>query len=168
MDSVKNVQNKILVIFHKIEDWLLILTIASIVILSTLQIFLRNIFESGIAWISPLLGVLLLWVGLLGAVIATRHSAHIKINIVSEYLPGILNKISQLIVDLFSAGILFVLSYYSIEFVRLDYDSSTLAFGAMPVWVTETILPVSFALMGVRFLALGVVDVTQLVRGRAE
>ena len=158
----------LLVVVHKVEDWILVTTITAVVVLSAVQIILRNLFESGVAWISPLLGVLILWVGLLGALMATRQRAHIKINVLSSFLPEKINVFLQLVVSLFSAFILFVISYFSIEFIKLDLNSSTLAFGNVPVWVTETIIPVSFALMGIRFLIQAIIDFVGVFRRRSN
>ena len=67
MNGAKNEKNKVIGAIHKLENWSLVVATAAIIIFSATQILLRNIFESGIIWISPLLGVLVLWVGLLGA-----------------------------------------------------------------------------------------------------
>ena len=79
-----------------------------------------------------------------------------------------INVFLQLVVSLFSAFILFVISYFSIEFIKLDLNSSTLAFGNVPVWVTETIIPVSFALMGIRFLIQAIIDFVGVFRRRSN
>lgn len=155
---------KLLVVIHKVEDWLLVIAISAMVLFSCLQIVLRNLFESGIAWISPLLGVLLIWVGLLGALVATRQHAHIKINVLSALLPEKFANFAQLIVNLFSALVLFVVAYYCVEFIKLDFESSTVAFGHVPVWISETVLPVTFALMGLRFLVQAVTSLLKAIR----
>ena len=56
---------------HCIEDSILALLLFGMIVLSTSQIFLRNIFDSGIIWADPLLRVMVLWIGLLGALAAT-------------------------------------------------------------------------------------------------
>ncbi|WP_455223449.1 TRAP transporter small permease [Kaarinaea lacus] len=125
--------NRILRFVHKIEDWLLILITTSIVIFSALQILLRNMFESGITWISPLLGVMVFWVGMLGALVATRDRSHIKINVLSVYLSEQQKVVAQVIVNLFSAVICLVLAYYALEFIKLDLESTTMAFANVPI-----------------------------------
>ena len=143
---------KAILLVHKLEDWLLFLITSSIVIFATLQILLRNIFDTGFAWITPMLGVLVFWVGMLGALIATREQGHIKINVLSVYLTEDLKTISQIIANLFSSIVSLVIAYYAVGFVQLDLDSTAKAFGNVPVWITEVIMPVTFALMGLRFL----------------
>ena len=48
-------------------------------------IFYRNIFGAGIVWIDPLLRVLVLWVAIAGAVVATRNDNHIRIDYFTRY-----------------------------------------------------------------------------------
>jgi TRAP-type C4-dicarboxylate transport system permease small subunit len=159
--------NIILLVVHKIEDWLLILFTAFIVVFSALQIVLRNLFDSGITWISPLLGVLVFWIGMLGALVATRDRSHIKINVLSVYLSEKQKVVAQVIVNLFAGAICLVLAFYALEFLKLDLDSPAKAFANVPVWVAEVIMPATFALMGIRFLAYAILHVIALVRGNA-
>lgn len=166
MSDKNQAQPRYLAVVHRIEDGLLISAIAVVIFCSTLQIILRNFFDSGVVWISPLLSILLLWVGLLGALVATRQHAHIRIDILSTYLPQRLQNLSQFVVHVFSAGVLFVLAYYSLEFVKLDYESAAMAFADVPVWVTELILPFSFSLIGFRFAVLAVASGIRLFPGR--
>lgn len=158
--------NRILRFVHKIEDWLLILITTSIVIFSALQILLRNMFESGITWISPLLGVMVFWVGMLGALVATRDRSHIKINVLSVYLSEQQKVVAQVIVNLFSAVICLVLAYYALEFIKLDLESTTMAFANVPVWVAEVIMPVTFSIMAIRFLTYTIAHIITLVKSK--
>jgi len=164
MTDENNKGNKLLHFVHKIEDWLLILITASIVIFSALQILLRNLFESGITWISPLLGVMVFWVGMLGALVATRDKSHIKINILSVYLSDKQKVVAQVIVNLFSAVVCCVLAYYALEFVKLDLESKVRAFANVPVWIAEVIMPITFSIMAMRFLAFATMHGIRIVK----
>lgn len=165
MADKNHIGNIILHVVHKIEDWLLILFTYLIVVFSALQIVLRNLFDSGITWISPLLGVLVFWIGMLGALVATRDRSHIKINVLSVYLSEKLKVVAQVIVNLFSGGICLILAFYALEFLRLDFDSPAKAFANVPVWVAEVIMPATFLLMGIRFLAYAIMHGIAVVKG---
>lgn len=164
MNGIKGKFTKIILLVHKLEDWLLFLFTSSIVVFATLQILLRNIFDTGFSWITPMLGVLVFWVGMLGALIATREQGHIKINVLSVYLSSKFKTVSQIITNLFSCIVSLVIAYYAVGFVQLDLDSTTKAFGDVPVWVTEVIMPVTFALMGLRFLFFAISHFISLFR----
>lgn len=152
MNDNKGRFTKTIQLVHKMEDSLLFLATSAIVIFATLQIILRNIFDTGFAWITPMLGVLVFWVGMLGALVATREQGHIKINVLSVYLAEKYKPVAQIIANLFSSIVSLTIAYYAVGFVQLDLESTTKAFGNVPVWVTEVIMPVTFALMGLRFL----------------
>ena len=69
--------NKIISIINKIEDSLLVVILSSMIALAIFQIISRNLFSEGVVWIDPLLRTLVLWIGLSGAIVATRQDNHI-------------------------------------------------------------------------------------------
>lgn len=144
-----------------LEDNLLVLLVAATVALAAVQIAGRNFFDTGFPWIDPLLRILVLWVGLVGAMVASRNRAHISIDIVSRYLPRRGRAAAQSATAVFTAAVCGALSYYSYRFVVLDYEFGTRAFAAVPAWTVELILPLGFAVIGLRYLA-------GAVRGLAE
>ena len=74
---------------NRLEEVLLIFLLALMVFLAFLPILFRNVIATGLIWIDPLLRHLVLWVALLGASQATRQERHIKIDLLSNYLPAI-------------------------------------------------------------------------------
>lgn len=164
MDNLIKQENKVLEIVHTIENWVLVVITAAIVVFSGTQIFLRNAFDSGITWVPPMLGILVIWVGLLGALIATRNNAHIKINILTTYLADQYKPFAFTLSHLFSATILAILTWYAFEFVKLDFDSGMEAFGSVPVWVAQIILPVTFLLMSIRYSLYTVMNIIEIVK----
>ena len=77
--------SNILKAINKLEDWFLISMLATMVVLAVTQIFYRNIFGSGVVWIDPMLRVMVLWVAIAGAVVATRTDNHIRIDFFTKY-----------------------------------------------------------------------------------
>src|SRR5690606_32189096 len=69
------------------EDALLVGVFLAMLLLAGAQIVMRNFFGTGLAWIDPLLRILVLWVGMLGAVVATREDRHINIDVLSRFAP---------------------------------------------------------------------------------
>lgn len=164
MDKLIQKNNKLVRVVHSIENWVLVLITAAIVVFSGLQILLRNLFESGIVWIPPLLGTLVIWVGLLGALIATRNNAHIKINVLTTYLSDHYKPFAFTISHLFSAIVLFIFFYYSIEFVKLDLDTETKAFANVPVWLVQVVLPATCLLMAVRYTIYTMINIIEVAK----
>jgi TRAP-type C4-dicarboxylate transport system permease small subunit len=90
-------------ILHKVEDSLLVFILLSMIVLAFSQIVMRNLFGTGTIWLDPLLRIMVLWVGLLGALVATRQNKQIKIDILSRILPAGLKAASQIITRSFAA-----------------------------------------------------------------
>ena len=137
---------------RRVEDGLLVLLLVLMIAVAGGQIILRNIFDSGLVWADPLLRILVLWLALLGAIIASRSSNHISIDILSRYLGPRLQAFSQLVTNLFTALVCGLVSYYGVAFVRMDFMADTRAFAQLPAWLLELIIPLGFALIALRYL----------------
>ena len=70
----------------KIESFVLSLLLFSMIGLSSLQIILRNFFQGGFFDTEPLLRLMVLWIGLIGAVAASRVYKHIAIDVITRFL----------------------------------------------------------------------------------
>lgn len=138
--------------FHRIEDALLIAALGSMLSMALLQILLRNFFDVGLLWIDPFLRILVLWVAMLGAMVATRERNHISIDVLARYAPPGVERTFSVITSLAAAGICGAVAWTSIEFIRYEYEDGTIAFASVPTWVCQAIMPVGFTIMGLRFL----------------
>ena len=140
----------------RIEDGLLVTLLTVLIGLAGLQILLRNVWDSGLSWGDPMLRVTVLWVGLLGALVATRDDKHIRIDVLSRYLPARRKVIIRRVTDWFSAGICGLLAYHGGRFVYLDWEAGITAFANVPAWLCELIIPAGFGLMALRLLLTAV------------
>jgi TRAP-type C4-dicarboxylate transport system permease small subunit len=147
-------------ILHKGEELFLALLLAGMILLAGSQILLRNFFDSGIAWAEPLLRLMVLWVGMLGAMLATHDNKHIRIDIISRYLPPHYRRLSSRLTSSVSALVCTLLAYHSGRLVFFEWQDGTEAFTGMPAWVAELILPIGFSIMALRF-ALHILRVPQ-------
>jgi TRAP-type C4-dicarboxylate transport system permease small subunit len=143
-----------LTLLRRIEEAILLALLGLMILLSSTQILLRNAWDSGIAWSDPLLRILVLWVGLLGAMLATRQNKHIRIDILSRYLPAPWKRFSDLVSNLFSSAICALLAWHSGRFVHYEWLDGSVVLGNFPAWLTELILPLGFAVISLRFLLL--------------
>ena len=135
-----------------VEDGLLAFTLGSMVLLAGTQILLRNVFDSGITWGDPTLRVMVLWVALLGAMVASRNGNHIRIDILTHILPGRYHHIAHRLTDLFTGMVCVLLAWHGGRFVVFEWEDGGLLFGSVPAWLCELIIPVGFAVMALRFL----------------
>lgn len=138
----------------KAEEYLLALMLAALISAGLLQVILRNLFDTGILWNESLIRILVLWLTLIGSITATRGNRHIKINILDRLLADYLLPYWQVLLNLVSAAVCSAVAYYSYGFVLEEFNYGEIAFGTVPVWLTEAIIPVGFGLMAIRFLLM--------------
>ncbi len=149
------------------EDFLLVLILSIMIIIAVSQILLRNYFDIGLVWSDSLLRALVLWVGLLGAIVASRNENHISIDILSRFMSARIKAISNIVTDIFTVVVCVVVSYYSYNFVKLDFDENISTFGDLPAWMIESILPIGFAVIALRY-AEGIVRRLLELRGQPQ
>lgn len=145
---------RLLKVLHQLEEALIVFVLGSMILLSGTQILLRNLWDSGIAWGEPLLRILVLWLGLLGAMLATRQNRHIRIDILTRYLPQTWKRYSGMITNLFSSVICALLAWHSGRFVQHEWQDGSEVFNGFPAWAAELLLPLAFAIISLRFAVL--------------
>lgn len=150
--SISN--NKIIASINRLEDALLVLILTTMILLAIFQIISRNLFSEGVVWIDPLLRILVLWVGLAGAVVATRTNNHIRIDVFTKYLPEKYFPVIQRAVYLFTLSVCLTIGWHAARFVYSEYEYGTMAFASLPSWSTALIIPVSFTLIAIRYALL--------------
>ena len=134
------------------EDILLVGLLLITLGLAVLQIILRNVFDSGITWVEPLLRITVLWIGMVGAMFASRDDSHIKIDLGMRMLHPKYQPFARAAVYLFTATVCGIAAWYCFEFVREEYTDGGMAFAAIPVWLTESIMPLGFAIIALRYV----------------
>lgn len=146
--------DKSIIVLHRIEDSLLTGLLLIMILMAVLQIFLRNLFDSGIIWGDEMVRILVLWLGLIGAMIASRDNNHISIDVLSRYLPKKIKKITTFITHLFTCIICGIMAWYSLEFIKMEKADGLTAFANVPAWVCESIIPVAFTIICIRYMIL--------------
>ena len=116
------------------------------------QIPLRNILGTSIVWADVMVRILVLWLGMFGAMVATRQYKHICIDLVFRYLSPSLKRAMERVVALFAGVVCAGAAYFSLLFVISEYQAGEIAFALIPAWLCESILPVAFTIIALRFL----------------
>ena len=93
----------------------------------------------------------MLWLGLIGAMAASRTGNHISIDVISRYLPKGVKRFTSLAVYLFTAGITGLMAWHSLRFVAMEKADGITAFANVPAWVCEAIIPGAFAVICIRY-----------------
>jgi TRAP-type C4-dicarboxylate transport system permease small subunit len=141
-----------------IEEKLLCLMLAAMIILACVQIFLRFFYSSGLLWIDPLLRYLVLWCGLVGAVSATSQGKHIALDLTANRLPPAIDPWLALLTHFFcilaSAG----LTWAGWLFLRGEIQAGGEGPLTLPLWFWNGIFPLSFGLMTMKYILLFVMQ----------
>ena len=132
------------------------LILATMVVLSATQIILRNLFDGAILWADPMLRVGVLWVGMIGAMVATRNDKQISIDAVSQFLPDHWRARVRVLTDVFTAAVSSVVAWSALRLALDDRAAGGTAIAFVPVWICELILPVAFAVIALRYLLFAI------------
>jgi TRAP-type C4-dicarboxylate transport system permease small subunit len=159
---------KVVSIFHRSEDLFLCALLTAMIVMAFGQIVLRNVFQETISWGDAFLRHLVLWVGLSGAVVATRKNRHITIDLVSRFISPRGAVAVRVFTDGFAAVVCGAAAYAAARFVASEMESGGKAFGSVPTWVGELIIPVAFGIMAIRFGRFFIVHLIQAIKGAPE
>lgn len=136
------------------EDALLFVILIGMILLAGIQIFLRNFFDTGFFWGDELLRLMVLWLTVAGALAASRMDKHISIAVLDRFLPDKVQKVSKIVMDLFTASICALFTWHSARFVMSSYEYGDMLMRNVPAWTLQSILPIGFALMAYRHVVL--------------
>ena len=154
-------------ILYRVEDSILVGLLLLMITMAVLQIFLRNLFQTGIVWSDVLVRILVLWVGLLGAMVASRQGNHINIDILDRFLPERAKVVVSFVVEVFTAFICTIVAYYSLQFVQMEFADGGMAFAKVPVWLCEAIIPFAFVVIAIRYVLLSIINLKKIVKFRS-
>ncbi len=160
--------NPVLSLFDRLEEKVLCLLLAAMIVLACLQIFLRTAVSGGLLWIDPLLRYLVLWSGLLGAVAATGQGKHIALDLVGQRLPTALVPYLTLVVQLFSLLAAAGLTWAGWLFLAGEIKDGGEGPLGLPLWGWNTIFPLSFALIAFKSGLLLWLELRTLMVGASD
>lgn len=138
-----------------LENTIVMLLVFLEMILMFLQVVAR-LWGGGWLFIEELSRYLVLWIGVFGALIATRARRHIALEILPRVLPEPLRRVLYFAQDLFVATIAFILVWSTWRYMEVLKGETSPAIGIGVWWLLLPFLT-GLALVGLRFLlaALG-------------
>jgi TRAP-type C4-dicarboxylate transport system permease small subunit len=141
---------------RSLETWLIVIILGGLILLGAAQIVLRNFFSIGFAWGDGLARLAVLWLGLLGALAASRDGRHIAMGALARVLPPRLRIAAGVIADAFGAAVSAALAWAAWAFVSDSREFGDTLLGDLPAWWFQAIMPVAFALIAWQFVAQAV------------
>ena len=145
-----------LAFLRRLEDGILVSLLILMIGMAAGQVVLRNFFDSGLYWSDSLVRVAVLWVALVGAMVASRDDSHIRIDLVSRLVSPAYKHWVERLTRLFTFIVLCLFTWGSGNFVYYEYVDEAIAFGDVPAWMLEVIMPVGGGVMAIRYLLLAI------------
>lgn len=134
-----------------LERAAVVVLLGSLLLLGLLQIILRNVLSSGLFWADEVLRHLVLWLGFIGASLATHEQRHLHMDVLARWLPAGGQPWLALLINLFAASGCVVLAQAAWSFVRFERESGAVLSVGLAVWIAQSIVPLGFSLMALRF-----------------
>jgi TRAP-type C4-dicarboxylate transport system permease small subunit len=150
----------------RIEGILLSIFLMGMVFLAFLQVVMRNVFNAGLPWADSVVRLLVIWVGFLGAALATKLDQNLSIDVLTKFLPERFRHVTSLVVKLFACVICLFLFRASLSFLADERSTGEQFIHLFPSWWTLTIIPATFILIPFHFVMTMIQDVYYLVKGK--
>jgi TRAP-type C4-dicarboxylate transport system permease small subunit len=158
-------------LLHWLDHWLANLERACVALLLTgllglglLQVIERNVLASGIFWADELMQHMVLWLGFLGASLATREHRHLSIDILSHFLSVHWQLWLGVLVNTAALALCTLLVQAAWGLVRSEYTAGTILSFGMPSWLAQSIIPLGFGMITLRFAVRLVETLCRLAR----
>jgi TRAP-type C4-dicarboxylate transport system permease small subunit len=108
--------------YHRFLTWLMVATVAVLIVPVSLQIFSRYTeLIPAYIWTEEAARFLLVWMVMLGAMIGIRESTHFEVDVLPE-LPPRAGAALQIVTHLFVLAFALVFVYWGIAFVRFGWN----------------------------------------------
>ncbi len=93
---------------------------------------------------------LVMWLAFLGGLVATRERRHLALS-TAELFPTPVRRFGRLLAAAVAAATVAILTYASVVLVLTNREEGRTLMGGVQVWMLELVMPVSLALMALRF-----------------
>ncbi|MBI6546505.1 MAG: TRAP transporter small permease subunit [Cyanobacteria bacterium NC_groundwater_1444_Ag_S-0.65um_54_12] len=135
------------------ENAVLIMLLLGMMLLGTLQVIMRELLNLGLPWADIVLRHMVLWSGMVGAMVATRAGRHLNMDALARLLPIKLRRWIDVTINLLAATCCAILLLVAFPYLQEEMATFTEPlFGPVRHWQVELIFPVAFAIMAFRFL----------------
>lgn len=156
-----------------VENSMIVALVTIMVLMAFTQVLLRNFFDSGILWGDIFLRHLVLWVGFIGASLATRDEKHISIDALSRLASPRLLPYIKIITDIATIVVCVLLTNAGYRFVASEKEAHTILFkinglGDIQAWIFQLIIPLGFGLIAFRFFLKLVERIWRILQPSAQ
>jgi len=137
---------------HRVENGIVALVLAAMVLLPIAEIALRAVLNVGIPGVQALTQHLVLAVGLLGPALAARDGRLLTISTLQLVLSTSGRAIAHMVSNGVASVVTLFLCVAAVQFVQSEREAGGELIPGLPSWWVELLLPIGFGLILVRLL----------------
>jgi len=141
-------------IWASTENWLISTALGVMMVLPLLEVALRR-FNSGVSGSAEMLQHLVLFVAMAGGAIAARENRLLSLSTFTAFLKGPWATAARSLSASVSVFVTFAIGIGCYQFINTGGIGDEVLFFGVPVWVFMAVMPVGFALLGLRIIWFG-------------
>ncbi|GHV28610.1 TRAP transporter subunit DctM [Spirochaetia bacterium] len=134
---------------YGLEDALCYFSLFCLTLLPAAEVFVRIVLKTGIPDTAGILVHLLLVLGLLSGMIATRNSEHLSIALVQIFFSDKIKRPLLIITNCLSAFVLTIIAWSAVSFIKIGLIGRLV--GGIPDKVFALIIPIGYGVIAFRF-----------------
>ena len=116
---------RLIVLYHKLLTWLLVATVAILIVPVTMQIVSRyTALIPSFIWTEELSRFMFIWMVMLGAMIAVREGTHFEVDVWPDLSPRAAARL-RIVSNLFVLVFALVFVFWGIKFVRFGWSQES-------------------------------------------
>jgi TRAP-type C4-dicarboxylate transport system permease small subunit len=129
------------------EDWIGIALFWVLALIVFAQFVTRYLLNDSLSWTEEIARYFLMVLTFVGAVTVTRKRAHIAVEVLEYYLPGLSGRMLRFVVDVLTVGFIGLLAWFSLAIIeRMQIQRMTMIDASMS-WVYAPISIAIFAML---------------------
>jgi TRAP-type C4-dicarboxylate transport system permease small subunit len=150
-----------------IERWALLVFYTMLVATMAIEVLRREVFAYSSIWGEEVVRYSFIYLAWIGAAAAVRDRAHIRIDVIFNYVPRRVKSVLYIFGDLVMLAVALIAVYWSYETVAVSYKFGSVSHGlrVSMVWFLLAV-PLGFGLMVYRILQSIYRDLKDLAAGR--
>ncbi|WP_341740800.1 TRAP transporter small permease [Trueperella pyogenes] len=152
---------KALDIFFRVLEYIMAVFLAMMVSFMLINVVMRFIFNSGLAWSEEVARLAFIFLVYLGTIGAFRDNRHLGVNTLLERLPLRLAQITYIVVQGIIVWVMYLLVMGSISLAGQSFNDQWVA-TQFPRWIVSGV----GALTGVAIIILALANIIRMIRGK--
>jgi TRAP-type C4-dicarboxylate transport system permease small subunit len=140
-------------VLERLEVFILSISIIAMAINTIANVIGRYAFNHGLYFSEEINQYLMVVITFIGLSYVTRKGRHIRMSAIYDVLDDKLQKYLMLLITLSTAIVMFILAYYSVEYlIKLAGRGKVTPSLRLPVYLMLICLPIGFIITGIQFV----------------